>query len=156
MVSLPRSTASSCFVSAAALPEGRRSLPSQGLAVPVAQLPGSRPWTRMGSLRSSGDPSRAFAPFLDPGRIGVPSPWRSRRCCPRFTHSEGFGRWLISGLTGAASAPAVLRFAFRVAAHTQGSLPAGRLGLCREGVEPSGSRREVSARVDDHPPLLLS
>ena len=81
-----------------------------------------------------------------------PSPWRSRRCCPRFTHSEGFGRWLISGLTGAASAPAVLRFVFRIAAHTQGSLPAGRLGLCREGVEPSGSRREVSARVDDHPP----
>jgi hypothetical protein len=66
------------------------------------------------------------------------------------------GRWLISGLTPAASVPAVLRFVFCVAAHTQGSLPAGRLGLCREGVEPSGPLREVSARVDDHPPLLLS
>ena len=60
------------------------------------------------------------------------------------------------GLTGAASAPAVLRFALRIAARAQGSLQAGRLGLCQEGVERSGSRREVSARVDDHPPLLLS
>src|SRR5215831_14017650 len=152
MFSLPRSMAPSCLVFAAALPKGRRYLPGQGLAVPVAQLPGSRPRTPMGSLRSSGDPSRAFAPFPDPGRTGMPSPSRSHRCCPRFAHSEGFGRWLISGLTGAASAPAVLRFVFRIAAHTQGSLPAGRLGLCREGVEPSGPLREVSARVDDHPP----
>jgi hypothetical protein len=29
-------------------------------------------------------------------------------------------------------------------------------GLCREGVEPSGPLREVSARVDVHPPLLFS
>ena len=157
MFSLPRSMAPSCLVFAAALPKGRRYLPGQGLAVPVAQLPGSRPRTPMGSLRSSGDPSRAFAPFPDPGRTGMPSPSRSHRCCPRFAHSEGFGRWLISGLTGAASAPAVLRFVFRIAAHTQGSLPAGRLGLCREGVEPSGPLREVSARVDDHPhPALLT
>jgi hypothetical protein len=28
--------------------------------------------------------------------------------------------------------------------------------LCREGVEPSGPLREVSVRVDDHPPLLSS
>src|SRR5712691_11442349 len=29
----------------------------------------------------------------------------------------------------------------------QGSLPAGRLGLCREGFEPSGSLRKVSGRL---------
>ena len=51
MVSLPRSTASSCFVSAVALPKGRRCLPGQGLAVPVAQLPGvvrGREWDLSG------------------------------------------------------------------------------------------------------------
>jgi hypothetical protein len=150
----PRDPPSSC-----SLARSRKSgglFRARVLMVPATPISGSRAWTRMGSLRSSGDPSRAFAPFHDPGRTDVPSPWRSRRCCPRFAHSEGFGRWLISGLTPAASAPAVLRFVFRVAAHTQGSLPAGRLGLCREGVEPSGPLREVSARVDDHPPLLLS
>ena len=51
MVSLPRSTASSCFVSAVALQKGRRCLPGQGLAVPVAQLPGvvrGREWDLSG------------------------------------------------------------------------------------------------------------
>jgi hypothetical protein len=58
----------------------------------------------------------------------------------------------ISGLTHTASAPALLRFAFRVATHAQGWLPAGWLGLYREGVEPSGSLRKVS----DHMTILLS
>jgi len=34
----------------------------------------ARAWTRMGSLRSSGNPSCAFAPFQDPGRTDVSSP----------------------------------------------------------------------------------
>src|SRR5215211_2216332 len=66
---------------------------------PVALLRLARAWTRGGSLRSSGDPSRAFAPFQDPGRADVPSPSRSRPCCPRYPDGEGLGRWLISGLT---------------------------------------------------------
>jgi hypothetical protein len=48
---------------------------------------------------------------------------------PRWSKSEGFGRWRISGLTHAASAPAVLRFALRVTAHAQGWLPAGWLAF---------------------------
>jgi hypothetical protein len=36
----------------------------------------------MGSLRSPGDPSRVFAPLLDPGRTDVPLPWRSHRASP--------------------------------------------------------------------------
>ena len=41
--------------------------------------------------------------------------------------------------------------------RTHARLASGRLaGLCREGFEPTGSLRKVSARVDDHPPLLLS
>ena len=42
----------------------------------------------------------------------------------------------ISGLTHAASAPAVLRFAFRVAAHAQGSLPAGWLAFTGRASNP--------------------
>ena len=33
----------------------------------------------------------AFAPLRDPGRTDVSSPWRSRRCCPRWIDGEGFG-----------------------------------------------------------------
>src|SRR5215472_886704 len=42
----------------------------------------------------------------------------------------------ISGLTHAASAPAVLRFAFRVATHAQGSLPAGWLAFAGRASSP--------------------
>ena len=42
----------------------------------------------------------------------------------------------ISGLTHAASAPADLRFAFRVATHAQGSLPAGWLAFAGRASNP--------------------
>jgi hypothetical protein len=54
-------------------------------------FPASFVWTQMGSLRSPDDPSRAFAPLLDPGRTDVSSPCRPHRCCPRYPYSEGFG-----------------------------------------------------------------
>src|SRR6516165_8174095 len=54
------------------------------------------------------------------------------------------------------AATSMLRFTRGVAAHVQGSLPAGGLRLCREGFEPSGPLRKVSVRFDDHPPFLLS
>ena len=50
--------------------------PFQARALVMPEAPTlrlARAWTRMGSLRSSGDPSRAFAPFHDPGRNDVPS-----------------------------------------------------------------------------------
>ncbi len=81
----------SSFVSAIALPEGRRPLPGPGVC--SAGYPSFRlalAWTRVGSLRSSGDPSRTSAPFQDPGRTDAPSPYRSRRCCPRWLDGEGF------------------------------------------------------------------
>jgi len=54
-----------------------------------------------------------------------------------------------------ASAPAVLRFTLPLPSRAK--LASGWLAcLCRAGVEPAGSLREVSARVVDHPPLLLS
>ena len=118
-------------LSAAALPEGRRCLPGQGFAVPVARLPGSPTWTRMGSLRSSGGPSvcSCCVPRPRPNRC-VLAMTATSMLPPRPTRRR-LRQGLISGLTGAASAPAAIRFVFRIAAHTQGSLPAGRLGLYR-------------------------
>jgi len=62
-------------VSAVALLQARRSPAGPGLCScrpPVD--PAHLTWTRVGSLRSSGDPSRASAPFQDPGRTDVTSP----------------------------------------------------------------------------------
>src|SRR5258706_14025334 len=81
-----------CARGAVALLEGRRSPPGPGSWMPATRSSGSLTWTPMGSLRSPGDPSRVFAPLLDPGRTDVPLPWRSHRCCPHFWDSEGFRR----------------------------------------------------------------
>jgi hypothetical protein len=56
-------------------------------------------WTRMGSLRSSGDPSRAFAPFQDPGRTDVSSPLTATPVLPPLCGQRRLRHWLISGLT---------------------------------------------------------
>lgn len=56
-------------------------------------------WTRMGSLRSSGDPSRAFAAFQDPGRTDVSSPLMATLMLPPLSGRRRLRRWLISGLT---------------------------------------------------------
>jgi len=143
------------FVFAVALPQGWRSPPGPGLGMPAARISGRCVWTPTGPLRSPGDPSRAFAPLLDPGRTDVPLPWRSHRCCPRHPYSEGFGRRLISGLTHAASAPALLRFAFRVATHAQGWLPAGWLAFAGRASNPL-DRDERFQIVDGLPPFLFS
>jgi hypothetical protein len=70
----------------------RGCLPSQGAC--LSGRPNCRlriTWTRMGYLRSPGDPSCASAPLLGPGRTDVSSPFRPHRCCPRYPYSEGFG-----------------------------------------------------------------
>ena len=115
------------FVSAVALLEELEVFSWPGRWVPVARSAGRFTWTPVGYLRSPGDPSCAFAPLLDPGRTDVPLPWRSHRYCPRFVRQRRLRTMRISGLTHAASAPALLRFAFRVATHAQGWLPAGWL-----------------------------
>src|SRR6266849_707416 len=108
---------------------GWRPPPGPGNWVPAARSSGCFTWTPVGSLRSPGDPSCAFAPLLDPGRIDVPLPWRSHRCCPRLLSQRRLRTMRISGLAHAASAPALLRFAFRVAIHAQGWLPVGWLAF---------------------------
>jgi hypothetical protein len=99
----------------------------------------------VGSHRFPGDPSRAFALLQDPGRISGPSPKRSHRCCPRAQHGEGFSGHLISRLPQGFSTRC-LRFARDVAAARARLASGWLVGLCWEGVEPSGSRRKVSER----------
>jgi hypothetical protein len=53
-------------------PEGSKVPSRPGPWMPAARLSGCLVWTPMGSLRSPGDPSCAFAPFLDPGRSICP------------------------------------------------------------------------------------
>src|SRR5215831_19651068 len=90
----------------------------------------------MGSLKYPGDPSCAFAPLLDPGRTDVPLPWRSHRCCPRLMEQRRLRTMGISRLDHAASAPALLRFALRVATRAQGWLPAGWLAFAGRASNP--------------------
>jgi hypothetical protein len=93
-------------------------------------------WTQLGPLRSSGDPSRAFAPFPDPGRTDVPSPFSVTSMLPPLPTQRRLRRLLISGLTPAALAPAAIRFALRVATRAQGSLPAGWLAFAGRASNP--------------------
>ena len=58
----------------------------------------------------------------------------------------------ISGINHAASAPALLRFAFRVAIHAQGWLPAGWLAFTGRVSNPLDHCEKVS----DHMTILLS
>jgi hypothetical protein len=95
-----------------------------------------RVWTQLGPLRSSGDPSRTFAPFPDPGRTDVPSPFSVTSMLPPLPIQRRLRRLLISGLTPAALAPAAIRFALRVATRAQGSLPAGWLAFAGRASNP--------------------
>src|SRR5215470_8666377 len=113
-------------------------------------------WTLVGSLRSPGDPSCAFAPLSDPGRTDVPLPWRSHRCCPRFVRQRRLRTIGISGLNHAASAPALLRFALRVAAHAQGWLPAGWLAFTGRVSNPLDHYERFPITWSSPSPVLLT
>jgi len=145
-----------CSCLAKALPEGSKgSFQARSLVSRRPKLRLVLTWTRMGPLRSSGDPSRAFALFQDPGRADVPSPWRSRRSCPRYPDGEGLGRWLISGLTHSfgTRCPTLHAWRCRTRARLASGWPARPL--------PGGRRTPRIAMkgfssFDDHPPFLLS
>ena len=101
MVSVPGPTRTSCI-------RVRRSAPDEpgGISSGPEHLVSRRSntrhahaWARAGSHRFPGDPSPAFALLQDPGRAGKISPWRSCRCCPRSTQTEGLNGYIISRLT---------------------------------------------------------
>ena len=144
------------FVFAVALPKEWRPPPGPGTCLPAARSSGCFTWTPVGYLRSPGDPSCAFAPLLDPGRTDVPLPWRSHRCCPRFVRQRRLRTMRISGLTHAASAPALLRFAFRVATHAQGWLPAGWLAFTGRASNPLDHCERFQITWSSPFPVLLT
>lgn len=133
------------FVLAEALPGGWRSRPSLGRL--VRRRPGSG-WRPRGRGGISQVPRRSIpclCPAPRPGRINGPSPKRSHRCCPRAQHGEGFSGHMISRLPQGFSTRC-LRFARDVAAARARLASGWLVGLCRERVELSGSRRKVSER----------
>ena len=117
------------FVFAAALPQGRRSLPGPGFGgagrPPFRLLSCGRKWDLSGLqtilpvplLRSSTPVEPMYPRHV--GYIDAAPALRTAKASATC----------ISGLAHAASAPADLRFAFRVATHAQGSLPAGWLAF---------------------------
>jgi hypothetical protein len=62
----------------------------------------------------------------------------------------------ISGLTHAASAPALLRFAFRVATHAQGWLPAGWLAFTGRASNPLDHYERFPITWSSPFPVLLT
>src|SRR5215831_11102651 len=62
----------------------------------------------------------------------------------------------ISGLTHAASAPALLRFAFRVATHAQGWLPAGWLAFTGRESNPLDHCERFQIMRSSSSPVLLT
>ena len=124
------------FVFAAALLQGRRSLPGPGFAYT------GRPTFRLLSYGRKWDLSGLQAilpvPLLRSSTPVEPMCPRHRGhidAAPALRTAEA-SAIAISGLTHAASAPAVLRFAFRVATHAQGSLPAGWLAFTGRASNP--------------------
>src|SRR6266849_7724689 len=89
----------------------------------------------MGSLRSSGDPSCAFAPLQDPGRTNVPSPLSGTSMLPPLDGRRRLRQCLISGLTRSFGTRCRTLHA-GVAAHVQGLLPAGRLAFAGRASNP--------------------
>ena len=119
-----------------ALPDGWRTRSGPGHL--FSRLPKCRralAWTRAGSHRFPGDPSHAFAPVQDPGRIDDPTPWRSRRCCPRKNHSEDSSDANFEA-THAASASAAYASRTALPPSQQGSLPAGWLAFAGRASNP--------------------
>ena len=138
-----------------ALPGGWRTRLGPGSLFSRQSLfPGSLvAWTCMGAPRFPGDPSCTSAPFLDPGRASGPSPMAVPLVLPLLSREQRLQRDMISGLPRGFST-CCLRF-MRDVATAHARLASGWLaGLCREGVEPSGSRRKVSKLLPLFPPFL--
>jgi len=137
MGSLPPPTRSSCF--RVPLLRSRKVgglFRARALVSPAAHFPAC---SRVDANGTSQVFRRSFLCLCS-----VPRPRSNRRTLaisvtsmlPPLSARRRLRQWLISGLTHAASAPADLRFAFCVATHAQGSLPAGWLAFAGRASNP--------------------
>ena len=115
----------------------------------------ARAWTRMGSLRSSGDPSCASAPFQDPGRTNVSSPLAVTSMLPPLCGRRRLRRWLISGLTRSfgTCCHTLQRVTCRTRARLASGWPAEPLP---RGIRTLWIAAKGFSSFDDCPPFLLS
>ncbi len=104
-----------------------------------SHFPAFRVRTRSGSLRFPGGPSRSFALLSDPARTGIPRRNGFPDAAPAPNTAKASARHDFEA-HDTASLPAVYASRAPLPPPMQNSLPAGGLRLCREGVEPSGSR----------------
>ena len=155
-VSLPQPTHSS-FVRARSRAPGRSEVPPGPgpLLVPAALSPAC-------SRVDANGISQVFRQSF-PCLCSAPGPRSNQRALATVGHVDV----APAGWTAKASAMSdfgantqlrhTLPYASRGRCRTRARLASGWLAsLGRVGVEPTGSRREVSARVHGHPPLLLS
>ena len=92
-----------------------------------------------GSLRFPGGPSRSSALLQDPARTGTPRRNGFPGAAPAPNTAKASARHDFEA-HDTALLPAVYASRAPLPPPMQDSLPAGGLRLCREGVEPSGSR----------------
>ena len=155
-VSLPQPTRFLLVRARLGAPGRRRSLPGLGLfLVPAALAPAS---ARVDAIGISQVFRRSF-----PCLCCVPGPRSSQRALAIAVTSVQpplGGRRRPRTMVDFGANPQLqhsLPYASRGRCRPRARLASGRLArLYRMGVEPTGSLQEVSARVHDHSPLLLS
>jgi hypothetical protein len=104
-------------------------------------------WARTGSLRFPGAPSHAFARPSDPGRIGRTSPFAVLSMLPPGPTRRRLQRTVISGLNPGLRHLLPTLHERRHRHPCKARFRLAGCSLCREGVEPSGTRRKVSGYI---------
>jgi hypothetical protein len=117
------------------------------LGQPVCPSPAVRTWTRTGSLRFPDVPSHTFARLSDPGRTGRTSPLAVLPMLPPGPTRRRLQRTVISGLNPGLRYPLPTLHERRHRHPCKARFRLAGCSLCREGVEPSGTRRKVSGYI---------
>jgi hypothetical protein len=112
-----------------------RGLWSAGLPSPAACT-----WACTGSLRFPGAPSYTFARLFDPGRTSRSSPLSALPMLPPGPVRRGLQRSMISGLNPGLWCPLPTLHEQRCHRPCKARFRLAGCNLCREGVEPSGTR----------------
>src|SRR4051795_2065019 len=127
---------------------GRGPLPGLGVLVSRSvPSPAVCTWAHTGSLRFPGVPSHTFARLSDPGRTGSTSPLTVLPMLPPGPTRRRLQRTVISGLNPGLRYPLPTLHERRHRHPCKARFRLAGCSLCREGVEPSGTRRKVSGYI---------